>query len=687
MKYYSAHVSGSPSAGMNRPSNTIARGGGGEFLAGGWHRMLLIGLLLAVIMLAAPVAADSWTPADFTGHYRAYIHGAATDLTDYQVKVVLYNATGTDSSENIHLPGIAQPTYNDVRFDLSDGTSLNYWMETPTGIDNATFWVKMPSIPAGYANTVPVDIYYGNPTIGSAADGAATFALFDDFEGSELDPAKWTEILNRGISVSNSQLILTNTNRIQSKINFNHNASLRFRGNMYGYTQTIGFQDNADTANNVYFQVITNSRTESLYTVIDSVVSNINPGYWSGDRYQTGELFWNTTHVAVTDGVNPIASKQDVLTATLPIYLYSKSSSRIGYYDWVFVRQLADSEPTVNEPAATAPTVDLAVNSVSSPTPRIANTITTTIANLGTGDAGAFKANLTLNGTTTSFDITGLVSGDTTTISVTDTVNTRVLGDIVPLTIELDTENAIAEINETNNTYSVPLTVVRGGTLAQGYYIGGRYYTGYDIETRNYTEGHVALLHSWGDSGYTSNGEWASRTVQWTAADLPVPSDAKIRAARLYQSYTWSTNGNPRLTAQFNGNTVEQAAFYGDGLANISSTYDDFNGQVIYDVTPYFSKDGNTAIITAAAPQGGLYATVLVVIYEDTGQPYRKIWLDEGCDSLLYGGTGFAMFNNVTNNSLGYARLSTVLPSGVDNAQGTIVLNSQNVALTNAEGT
>ncbi|MFA5415758.1 MAG: DUF3344 domain-containing protein, partial [Methanoregula sp.] len=42
---------------------------------------------------------------------------------------------------------------------------------------------------------------------------------------------------------------------------------------------------------------------------------------------------------------------------------------------------------------------------------------------------------------------------------------------------------------------------------------------------------------------------------------------------------------------------------------------------------------------------------------------------------------------NVTNNSLGYARLSTVLPSGVDNAQGTIVLNSQNVALTNAEGT
>ncbi|MFA5296469.1 MAG: DUF2341 domain-containing protein [Methanoregulaceae archaeon] len=469
MSKRSKWVSGSPSAGMNRPSNTIARGGGGKFLAGGGHWVLIIGLLLAVAVLAAPVAAD-WTPADFTGHYRAYIHGADTALTDYQVKFVLYNVTGTDSLENIHLPGIAQPDFNDVRFALSDGTELSYWMETPTGIDNATFWVNVPSIPAGYANTVPVDIYYGNPTIGSAADGDATFALFDDFNGSSLDTTKWTVNLNQGISVSDSHLILTKNNLIQSNINFNRNVSLRFRGNLYGYTQTIGFQDNANTVNYVYFKVTATSRKEYLYTSIDSVVSCIEPGFWSSDRYQTGEIFWNTTHVAVTDGVNPIASKQGVLTATLPVYLVSQSSSRIGYYDWVFVRQLADSEPTVNEPV-TEPitaTIDLTVTGVSALVPRTANTITATIVNLGTGDAGAFKANLTLDGTTTSFDIAGLGAGNTTTISVTDPVTTRVLGDTVPLTIELDTENAIAEINEANNVYSTPATVVRGGTPAQG---------------------------------------------------------------------------------------------------------------------------------------------------------------------------------------------------------------------------
>ncbi|MFA5296470.1 MAG: DUF3344 domain-containing protein [Methanoregulaceae archaeon] len=217
--------------------------------------------------------------------------------------------------------------------------------------------------------------------------------------------------------------------------------------------------------------------------------------------------------------------------------------------------------------------------------------------------------------------------------------------------------------------------------------MGGRYYTGYDLETGNYTEGHVALLHSWGDSGYIKNGNWASTTKQWTAADVPVPADATVKAARLYQSYTWSSNGDPGITAQFNGNTVEQTAFYGDGLANIYSTYDDFNGQVIWDVTPYFSKDGNTAIINAAAPQGGLYATVLVVVYEDSSEPYRKVWLDEGCDSLLYGGTGYAMFNNVTTGQVSTAKISTMVPSGADNSQDTVIFNSQSIARTGAEGT
>ncbi|MDD1687921.1 DUF2341 domain-containing protein, partial [Methanoregula sp.] len=693
MKCYPVRVPGCLSVAQNRSSNTPATPARRGLAAGRWHRFILIGLLVALTVLAVPVAAATIDTGSFTSKYTANIHGAATDLTDYQVKFVLYNVTGLDSSENIHLPGIAQPTFNDVRFALSDGTELSYWMETPTGTDNAIFWVKIPSIPAGYANTVPVDIYYGNPTIGSAADGAATFALFDDFEGSSLNTDKWTVSSGTGYSVSDSKLRLTGTTKLQSNTKFSQNASIGFRGNLYQYIQYLGFQDYAITSDYVQFRVI-NSYQETFYKKINSVATNyalssLYGYYWNINEYRTGEMTWNSTHITVTDRVNPRYTNEAALSATLPVYVASQISSvgYYSYYDWIFVRQLADSEPVVNEPAGSVVTgtPDLTINSVSSPTPRIANIVTATIVNLGTGDAGAFKANFTLNGTPSTFDITSLAAGSSTTISVTDPIASRVLGDTIPLTITLDTENALAETDETNNTYSTPLTVVRGGSYGSGYYLGGRYYTGYDLETGNFTEGNVTVVSALG-SGYQTDGGWYSTTAQWSADTLPVPATATVRSARLYQSYTWSNNDNPGLAVQFNGNTVDQVAFYGDGPIYSPN----YNGQAVYDVTPYFNKDGNTALITASAPSGGLYGAVLVVVYEDTSEPYRKIWLDEGCDTL-YGATdeshiAYAMFNNVTTAGVSSAKVMTILPSGNDNNQNSIRFDAQSAALIGSGG-
>ena len=327
---------------------------------------------------------------------------------------------------------------------------------------------------------------------------------------------------------------------------------------------------------------------------------------------------------------------------------------------------------------------DLYVSSISPITAVTANTINATIKNGGTIDAGSFKADFNLNGTTTEFTIDGLAAGSSTNISVTDPITSRKYGDLVPITVTLDTEDAVPETDETNNTYSVNAMVGANGI----YYFGGRYYYGYDLETRNYTEGHVAVIYSMGNSGYQSEGHWSSTTVQYTSTNLPIPENATVKAARLYQSYTFDDYGNPGFTLQFNGNTVEQEAFYGDGT-------DNYNGQAIYDVTPYFNPNGNTAIITAAKPDGGLYGAVLVVIYEDFSEPYRKIWLDEGCDSLyipawanysedLY--NGFAMFRDVSNASVGSAKLTTILPSGADNSQSTILFNNRSVSIVGSGG-
>ena len=172
------------------------------------HLRFLALALLCVCCFAQTVSADDWSTDSFSGHHRAYISGTPTALTDYQVKYVLYNVTGTDTAENIYLPGIAQPDYNDVRFASSDGTALDYWMETPTGTDHAIFWVKIPSIPEGPENTVAIDIYYGNSTIESGANGDATFPLFDNFDGSSLNTTRWTSVITAYAGVSNSILTL-----------------------------------------------------------------------------------------------------------------------------------------------------------------------------------------------------------------------------------------------------------------------------------------------------------------------------------------------------------------------------------------------------------------------------------------------------------------------------------------------
>ena len=45
---------------------------------------------------------------------------------------------------------------------------------------NATFWVKVPSLPA--SGNLTIYMYYGNPSATNTSNGSATFYFFDDFE-------------------------------------------------------------------------------------------------------------------------------------------------------------------------------------------------------------------------------------------------------------------------------------------------------------------------------------------------------------------------------------------------------------------------------------------------------------------------------------------------------------------------
>ncbi len=98
-------------------------------------------------------------------------NNTSSDLNDYTVMVDL-------DTNTLIQQGKLQPDCNDIRFVLSDGTDLNYWVEN-CGDTNTHVWVKIPEIPA--SGEVNVYLYYGDASAMGESNGERTFLVFDDF--------------------------------------------------------------------------------------------------------------------------------------------------------------------------------------------------------------------------------------------------------------------------------------------------------------------------------------------------------------------------------------------------------------------------------------------------------------------------------------------------------------------------
>ncbi len=120
--------------------------------------------------------------------------------TNYQMKLTVYKASGTDTPGVVYLGGNVKDDFSDLRFTKSDGvTLLDYWIESYTSGVSAVVWVEVDYIPAS-PGTVDIYIYYGNPSAAGASSGASTFDFFDDFVGSDgasINTNRW-DVLHNG---------------------------------------------------------------------------------------------------------------------------------------------------------------------------------------------------------------------------------------------------------------------------------------------------------------------------------------------------------------------------------------------------------------------------------------------------------------------------------------------------------
>lgn len=151
--------------------------------------------------------------------------------TNYQVKIVVINGSGSDSGNTVYLDNKARSDFGDIRFtDNDQETELDYWMEELHSGDNATFWLEVTDDLS--SSDATIYIYYGkaDATYPYGADQTemdATFIFADHFYGDTLDGAKWSDS-GAGITVGASEVTIAGANWIRS-IN-TYNQLLAFHG-------------------------------------------------------------------------------------------------------------------------------------------------------------------------------------------------------------------------------------------------------------------------------------------------------------------------------------------------------------------------------------------------------------------------------------------------------------------------
>jgi hypothetical protein len=167
----------------------------------------------------------------------------------------------------------------------------------------------------------------------------------------------------------------------------------------------------------------------------------------------------------------------------------------------------------------------------------------------------------------------------------------------------------------------------------------GKTYTGGEnITTKMTYDLNGNLVYSVGDSEYMSGYNfWTHYTANWTAAQLPIPGTATVVEARLYAIYTWDkANVMPdNVSMSFNGvNQEPEEKHYWDkkGFGGYNLPY----GMLAYDVTSDFDPSGNSADLTKtpSTTQVSMRGMLLVVVYEDAGEPQRLIFVNEEFDNL-----------------------------------------------------
>ncbi|MCS7125229.1 MAG: DUF2341 domain-containing protein [Candidatus Bathyarchaeota archaeon] len=284
-----------------------------------------------------------WYYHDFSHRVQHNITASLT-ITDYQIKITIVNGTGASQGNIHHTTYISRSDFGDVRFTWYNSTSkqeqpIPYWCETIYNGKNATFWVKIPAIPAS-PRTATIYIYYGKNDAETQSNGDSTFIFFDDFDDEAINQNKWTNI-NDAVESGGSLRGNGGTRKVWMQTLQTFQAPIAVVFKMRG--EVLGDFDSGIQVGNLYF-------------ISDRGTSNpiIGTG-WVFPSGSAGDVVsWHIYEARI------LASSQVFYDLTANRYataaysyeagsLYligdSNSANRDTFYDYIFVRRYIDPEP------------------------------------------------------------------------------------------------------------------------------------------------------------------------------------------------------------------------------------------------------------------------------------------------------------------------------------------------------
>jgi PKD repeat protein len=327
----------------------------------------------------------------------------------------------------------------------------------------------------------------------------------------------------------------------------------------------------------------------------------------------------------------------------------------------------------------------------------IMNTGTASLSNISVALYASDVSGGTVPVNTTT--ISSLASGGKATVTLIDPTVRNLEGGTVTYTAVVDPANLITETNEDNNKKSSSAKSVKyNGYKGKGIYWEG----GSNITTKHTYDLQGNLLYSTQpDTAYKAVG-WTGRTESWTAADLPIPSGSTIEKVFLYFAYNWdqTPGGYPWLNLNFNGNTIENGNLStGNGIlyrdwSNFGGYADYEYGLCVYDVTDKFNEAGNSLVTNpydSSYNKVALYPSTLVVVYRNSNETRKQIFINEECDEL---GVSESSYGTTPKEATAYAPFTgmSIDKSSVTNAtmysfagsagpdEGNLLFNGNTVA-------